>query len=48
MSYKIILDKLAEKFIKKQSKDIQARIITTVKKLVNDPFPTGVKKMKGM
>ena len=45
MSYKIFIDKKAEKFIRKQGKKEQERLLKAVYKL---PAGTDIKKLKGV
>lgn len=42
--YKIIIEKSAEKFIRKQPKDIQQKLYNAIKQL---PYGNDIKKLKG-
>ena len=45
MNYKIVFQKAAIKFLKKQDKKTQERLLTTIKQL---PQGTDIKKLKGL
>lgn len=44
MKYKIIVQKSAEKFLRKQNKKTQERLLDAIYKL---PYGTGIKKLQG-
>jgi len=46
--YKVELARDSEKFIRKQNKSLQAKLVAVLRKLAENPRPSKAKKLKGL
>lgn len=46
--YKVELARDSEKFIRKQNKSLQKKLVAVLRKLAENPYPPSAKKLKGL